>query len=99
LRHFFRAIVSADDVTISKPDPETFIKCSQLLNISPNHCIVFEDAPKGVEAAKNAGMACVVLTTMHEKAEFSSYKNIISFIKDYTSVTPFDFLDKNKLLQ
>jgi len=99
LRHFFRAIVSADDVTISKPDPETFIKCAQLLNISPNHCIVFEDAPKGVEAAQNAGMACVVLTTMHEKAEFSSYKNIISFIKDYTSVTPFDFLDKNKLLQ
>ena len=71
LRHFFKGIVSADDVATSKPDPETFIKCAQLVNAEPNRCIVFEDAPKGVEAAQNAGMACVVLTTMHEKEEFA----------------------------
>ena len=91
IRHFFKAIVSADDVTTSKPDPETFIKCAELLNVSPQNCIVFEDAPKGVEAAQNAGMDCVVLTTMHEKEEFSQYKNVIDFIEDYRSVNPAEF--------
>ena len=46
----------------------------------------FEDAPKGVEAAANAGMPCVVITSMHEAAEFSQYNNIICFVKDYTQL-------------
>ncbi|WP_202552151.1 HAD family hydrolase [Ginsengibacter hankyongi] len=92
IRHYFQAIVSADDVTISKPDPETFTKCSELLNVSAKDCIVFEDAPKGVEAAANAGMETVVLTTMHSQAEFKNFKNVIAFIKDYSAVGPGDFL-------
>lgn len=96
LRHFFKAIVSADDVATSKPDPETFIKCAQLLNFAPEDCIVFEDAPKGVEAAENAGMKTVVLTTMHSKDEFINYNNIIAFIEDYATVSPMDFLSKEK---
>jgi len=94
LRHFFKAIVSADDVVTSKPDPETFIKCAQLLNVAPEDCIVFEDAPKGVESAQNAGMQTVVLTTMHSKEEFADYKNVIAFIEDYASVSPIDFLNQ-----
>lgn len=92
IRHFFKAIVSADDVTTSKPDPETFIKCAQLLNVFPQDCIVFEDAPKGVEAAQNAGMKTVVLTTMHPKEEFADYNNIIEFVTDYLHIKPADFL-------
>lgn len=92
IRHFFKAIVSADDVTTSKPDPETFVKCAQLLNVPPEKCIVFEDAPKGVEAAQNAGMKTVVLTTMHDKEEFEKYNNIIAFIHDYENVSPGYFL-------
>lgn len=91
IRHFFKAIVSADDVAASKPDPETFIKCAQLLNVAPADCVVFEDAPKGVEAAQNAGMQAVVLTTMHGREEFAVYKNIIWLLEDYTSVKPTDF--------
>jgi beta-phosphoglucomutase family hydrolase len=95
LRHYFKAIVSADDVTTSKPDPETFTKCSALLNADPENCLVFEDAPKGVEAAQNAGMQCVVLTTMHTREEFGTYKNIVRFIADYESITPRDFVHMN----
>lgn len=84
LRQYFTAIVSADDVQISKPDPETFLKAARILQITPAECVVFEDAPKGVEAASNAGMKAVVLTTMHEKQEFSAYSNILAFVKDYT---------------
>lgn len=84
LHKYFPVIVSADDVVLSKPDPETFLKGAAQLNIDPAHCIVFEDAPKGVEAAANAGMKAVVITTMHTAEEFSKYDNIIGFIEDYT---------------
>lgn len=82
IRPYFDAIVSAEDVTHSKPDPETFSKGANILAVAPEDCIVFEDAPKGVEAALNAGMKCVVLTTMHTENEFN-YPNILAFIKDY----------------
>ena len=84
LRHHFKKIVSAEDVAISKPHPETYLKCADALNMPYSDCIVFEDAPKGVEAAQNAGMRAVVLTTMHTKEEFAMYKDIICFVKDYT---------------
>lgn len=83
IRHYFPTIVSADDIEKSKPDPETFEKAASLMSVLPEGCLVFEDAPKGVEAALNAGMKAIVLTTTHEPEEFSRYKNIIGFIKNY----------------
>ncbi|MFT3827712.1 MAG: HAD family phosphatase [Chitinophagaceae bacterium] len=87
IRHFFSAIVSADDVAESKPHPETFLKGAEQLGVAPENCIVFEDAPKGVEAALNAGMRSVVLTTVHEPHEFAQYPNVIRFVKDYTELS------------
>jgi HAD superfamily hydrolase (TIGR01509 family) len=83
IRHYFPVVVSADDVAISKPHPETFLKAAVGMKVSAGDCVVFEDAPKGVEAALNAGMKCVVLTTMHEKEEFLQYPNILGYIVDY----------------
>jgi beta-phosphoglucomutase family hydrolase len=83
IRHYFKAIVSADDVATSKPHPETFLQAASILGIAPEDCLVFEDAPKGVEAAQHAGMPCVVLLTTHTQAEFDGYSNIIIFIADY----------------
>lgn len=93
LRHYFPAIVSADDVEHSKPHPETYLKAAKQLGVAPGDCLVFEDAPKGVEAAQNAGMPGVVLTTLHEAEEFAKYKNIVRFIKDYTQLTPEQLLN------
>ena len=87
VRHYFSAIVSASDVEISKPHPETFLKAASLLKVDPAACVVFEDAPKGVEAALRAGMKCVVITTMHSKEEFLEYPNVVSYIADYTDPT------------
>lgn len=87
IRHYFSAIVSASDVEISKPHPETFLKAASLLKADPAACLVFEDAPKGVEAALRAGMKCVVLTTMHAKEEFLEYPNVVSYIANYTDPT------------
>jgi beta-phosphoglucomutase len=86
LRHYFKAIVSAESVQVSKPHPETFLLAASLIGAQPADCIVFEDAPKGVEAAANAGMRCVVLTTMHTREEFEDYSNIIAFADDYTTL-------------
>ena len=92
LRHFFKAIVSADDVAASKPDPETFIRCAELMQVPTMNCLVFEDAPQGIEAAQKAGMKCVALTTMHSKEEFEKYSNVISFVQDYSQITPAHFV-------
>jgi len=83
IRKYFSAIVSADDVVTSKPDPETFLKAARLLNTAPADCLVFEDAPKGVEAARNAGIACIVLTTLHSRSDFPFTDHVVAFIKDY----------------
>jgi len=88
IRHYFQTIVSAHDVLMSKPHPEVFLKAAQQMGVEPDHCIVFEDAPKGVEAAQNAGMKCVVITSMHHEHEFQPYKNVLRFVSDYHAVSP-----------
>ena len=93
IRHYFSAIVSADDVQHSKPHPETYLKAARELGVAPEHCLVFEDAPKGVEAAQNAGMASVVLTLLHEAEDFAQYDNTVQFIKDYTNTSPEQLLE------
>lgn len=84
IRHYFKAIVSADDVLLSKPHPETFLKAAKLLDANPKNCMVFEDVPKGAEAAANAGMSAVVLTTTHQPEEFAYLQNVLHFAPDFT---------------
>jgi len=86
IRHYFDVVVCADDVAISKPDPDTFLKAAAAMELQTANCIVFEDAPKGVEAAHYAGMKAVVLTTMHNEEEFQQYTNVLMFVKNYHDV-------------
>ncbi|MFD2160823.1 HAD family hydrolase [Paradesertivirga mongoliensis] len=83
IRKYFPVTISADNVEMSKPDPETFLKGAAALGVDPQDCIVFEDNPKGVQSALNAGMKAVVITTMHEEHEFEGLPNILKFIEDY----------------
>ena len=83
IRHYFQAIVSADDVSTSKPHPETFLRAAAALGVAPADCVVFEDVPKGVEAAQNAGMSAVVITTTHQQAEFAYLTNVLGFAQDF----------------
>ncbi len=86
LREYFLVVVSAADVTISKPHPDTFLQCATALGVAPKDCIVFEDAPKGVESALNAGMRTFVLTTTHPKEDFKQYSNVIGYGADYNGL-------------
>lgn len=59
LDRYFDAIVTAEDVTAGKPDPEVFLAAAAKLNVAPRASVVVEDAAAGIEAAKRAGMRCV----------------------------------------
>lgn len=87
IRNYFGAIITADDVVNSKPDPETFLKAAAGIKRSAGNCVVFEDVPKGVASAANAGMQAFVITTSHKPGEFTGYKNIAGFFPDFTTTT------------
>jgi beta-phosphoglucomutase family hydrolase len=59
LDDMFEAIVSAEDVTRGKPDPQVFLAAAGRLGLPPDRCVVVEDAAVGVAAARSAGMKCV----------------------------------------
>src|SRR5262249_15774867 len=67
--HYFSAIVSADDVSHGKPDPEVFLTAAQRIEREPGHCVVFEDAPVGIEAARRGGMKVVGVATTNPMEE------------------------------
>ncbi len=56
LTAFFDFVITADDVTRHKPNPDTFLECARLMNVKPSACQVFEDGILGMEAARSAGM-------------------------------------------
>ena len=57
------AVVSAEDVTHGKPDPEVFLAAASRLGIPPARCVVVEDAEAGIEAARRAGMRSIGVNT------------------------------------
>ena len=70
LRPLLQHVVAMEDTTRGKPDPQVFLKGAELLGIAPERCVVFEDAPVGIRAAKAAGMKAVGVTFVgHHPAE------------------------------
>ncbi|HEX5475354.1 MAG TPA: HAD family phosphatase [Vicinamibacterales bacterium] len=65
LTPYFDAIVSAEDVTMGKPDPQVFQAAAARLGVPPSHCVVVEDAAAGVEAARRAGMRSIGVNRTH----------------------------------
>ena len=59
LKEYFDTVVTGADITKTKPDPEVFLIAAERLGVHPRHCLVFEDAPSGVEAAHRAKMRCI----------------------------------------
>jgi beta-phosphoglucomutase len=57
----FDAVIDGNSVSKAKPDPEVFLKGAQALGLSPDLCVVFEDALAGIEAAKNGGMKAIAV--------------------------------------
>ena len=66
-----RVMVTSDIVKRGKPDPEPYLLAAELLKVSPKDCLVFEDAPAGIESAKSAGMRVVGVISTHTKEDLS----------------------------
>ena len=84
LQNAFRAIVSAEDVDHGKPNPEVFAKAAERLKISPDRCVVFEDAHVGIEAARAAGMKVVAVATTHSPEELKAADLVVRRLDELT---------------
>jgi beta-phosphoglucomutase family hydrolase len=69
IAHHFEVIVTSGDVERSKPWPDIFLRCAELLRLPPAECLVLEDSLHGLEAARRAGCPVVGFTTMHSAEE------------------------------
>jgi HAD superfamily hydrolase (TIGR01509 family) len=59
INEYFKVWISGEEVEHGKPEPDIFLKAAELLNVSPNACVVIEDSASGTVAAKRAGMKCI----------------------------------------
>lgn len=69
ISHYFSTVVSAESVERGKPAPDSFLFAAKKLGIAPDNCLVLEDSPRGVLAAKKAGMTCFAVPSQKPKKE------------------------------
>ncbi len=88
LTKFFPVIVSGNDVTKGKPDPECFIKAATQMGVSAKECVVIEDGQPGVIAAKKAGMKVIAVSHQFSKHhDFSQADLVVKSLEEVTMVT------------
>jgi len=89
-------MVCADEVTAGKPDPEGYLLAAKRIGIAPPECIVIEDAPPGVAAARAAGMRAIAVTTTHPATAFVGTAAVIPALS-VLSVQVQDSVDRRRL--
>jgi beta-phosphoglucomutase len=78
----FDFIITGDEVPRAKPFPDPYLTAARQIGAMPEECIVVENAPLGIEAAKKAGMYCVAIETTLGKAYLASADCILQSIRD-----------------
>ncbi|MFN8610324.1 MAG: HAD family phosphatase [Vulcanimicrobiota bacterium] len=79
IAHYFSALSTGEDVRHGKPDPEVFLVAARRLGRQPHRCVVLEDAPQGVEAARRGGMAVLGITSSRAEEELLADRVVTSF--------------------
>lgn len=82
---YFTSIISGAHLRASKPDPLIFTLAAASLGVNPDKCLVIEDAPAGIQAAKSAHMVCCALATTFSSAEL---KQADLFLENLAQVNP-----------
>ncbi|MBD3391980.1 MAG: beta-phosphoglucomutase family hydrolase [Chitinivibrionales bacterium] len=77
LAPYFETIITGEDVSEGKPDPQVFLLAAQGLGCRPSDCVVFEDAPAGIAAAHNGGMKAVGVATTHPAYELTDAEIVV----------------------
>ena len=80
--HFFDEIVSCEDVSKGKPDPEPFLKAASLIGVEPRRCVVVEDGEFGVRAAKAAGMKVIAVLNTQTREHLAAADIIVESLAE-----------------
>jgi beta-phosphoglucomutase-like phosphatase (HAD superfamily) len=86
------AIVGGDEGIAGKPEPDLFLEAARRVQTPPAECIVFEDAPFGIEAARRAGMRAVAICSTHEAAELAG-PHVVAQVRDFEELMNKKFLE------
>jgi len=90
LHGFFDALVGAHDVARGKPAPDVFLLAAERLGVPPAQCLVFEDAPLGIEGARRAGMRAVAIASTVGADELGAPAHVVARAPDFTTLDPRD---------
>ncbi|HEY3688428.1 MAG TPA: HAD family phosphatase [Streptosporangiaceae bacterium] len=82
VRSAFTVLVSADDVTRGKPDPQGYRLACDALGVAPEHAVAFEDAPAGIAAVRAAGSVCVAVATTHDRTQLSGADLVVDSLAE-----------------
>lgn len=88
LREQFTVIVTGDMIRRGKPFPDPYLKAAQQFGLTSDECVVVENAPYGIRAAKAAGMFCIALTTSLPAAYLAGADVVLDAIRDIARVFP-----------
>jgi len=78
----FDTLVAEEDAERGKPDPQGYLVAAERLGIAPEECVVIEDAPGGVEAAKRADMRCIGLAAGRETGALAQADLVVAGLED-----------------
>ncbi|MBE2261640.1 MAG: HAD family phosphatase [Burkholderiaceae bacterium] len=87
------AVVGGDEGLPGKPEPALFLEAARRLGVAPARCIVLEDAPFGIEAARRAGMRAIAIGTSHGAAELDG-PHVLTHVRDYLELMKTGILEK-----
>jgi beta-phosphoglucomutase-like phosphatase (HAD superfamily) len=86
------AIVGGDEGLPGKPRPDIFLEVARRIGVDPAHCIVFEDAPFGIEAARRGGMHAVAICSSHTAEELAG-PHVLASVHDFDELVQLNFLE------
>jgi beta-phosphoglucomutase family hydrolase len=87
LERYFDYIISGRDVAESKPSPQIYLLAAEKLGAEPKDCVVIEDSPFGVKAAKAAGMKCLAVTNTHSAEELHEADRVADSLENIDLIT------------
>jgi HAD superfamily hydrolase (TIGR01509 family) len=83
----FDCIVSGEEVSEAKPSPQAYLLATEKLGVAPEDCLVIEDSPPGIQAAKAAGMKCLAITNTHPRQRLDKADRVIDSLENVDLIT------------
>lgn len=93
IQHYFDLILTSEDVLMSKPSPEIYLKAFNHFSFNKEECLIFEDSPSGLISANKARIKVIGLSTSLDRSELLNYTHLV--FEDYTKITKMNLFWEN----